>query len=283
MTLSLSFSKLGPIKLDKRVEIRIGKTILYGGNGQGKSTIIRAIIRLILKEKDDSIFKHVTQEINDKYYWIWIKNSSDASLHDLLNNRQADFEHPGLIDNPRIARIIGDTLYIHTKDRQGEASHDVIDATNPDHLSMILSEPEIAEKAEEFFAWLDVPIIDFYHGYYKEKGLDWLDISNLPYGYRRALMMIYALEKSDYLFIEGFENGLHIDLMLMLLDLFSKMEGKVVVIETHNSFPIVYGLKKEWRVYYIKRSDVVEISNYDQLREKADLFLRELMVLKSEM
>jgi predicted ATPase len=283
MTLSLSFSKLGPIKLNKRVEIRIGKTILYGGNGQGKSTIIRAIIRLILKEKDDSILNHVTQEINDKYYWVWIKNSSDAFLHDLLNNRQADFEHPGLIDNPRISRIIGDTLYIYSKDRRGEASRDVIDAANPDHLFMILSEPEIAEKAEEFFAWLDVPIIDFYHGYYREKGLDWLDVSNLPYGYRRALMMIYALEKSDYLFIEGFENGLHIDLMLMLLDLFSKVEGKVTVVETHNSFPIVYGLKKGWRVYYIKRSDVVEIANYDQLREKADLFLRELMVLKSEM
>jgi AAA15 family ATPase/GTPase len=283
MTLSLSFSKLGPIKLDKRVEMRIGKTILYGGNGQGKSTIIRAIIRLVLKEKDDSILNHVTQEMNDPYYWVWIKNSSDASLHDLLNNRQADFEHPGLIDNPRIARIIGDTLYIYTKDRRGEARPNEFDATNPEHLSAILSEPEIAEKAEEFFAWLDVPITDFYHGYYREKGLDWLDIYNLPYGYRRALMMIYALEKSDYLFIEGFENGLHIDLMLILLDLFSKMEGKVIVIETHNSFPIVYGLKKKWRVYYIKRSDIVEISNYDQLREKADLFLRELMVLKSEM
>jgi ABC-type multidrug transport system ATPase subunit len=272
MTLKLSFSKLGSIKLDRQVEITIGKTLLYGPSGHGKSTIIRALVRII--HASDNIVHHLTQDVDDKNYWRRLSDSSDAVLY-LPSNKVADLRNPGA-DSPRTARIVGDTLYLYTKSDCREPSYIALNAVSSEGLREILSEPEIAERAEEFFAWLDVPIIDFYHGYYKEKGLDWLDISNLSYGYRRALMMIYALEKSDYLFIEGFESGLHMGLMKKLLDLFNESDGKVIVIETHDSGSLTLALKTGWTAYYVKRDEIIEFTNYDQLREKADIFLKEL-------
>jgi ABC-type oligopeptide transport system ATPase subunit len=264
----LKLSRLGPILLNKSVEMKVDKTILYGPSGQGKSTIIRALTRLI--HPSDDVVYYLNQDI-DKNYWRWLLENSDATLH-LSSSKIVDFKNPGA-GSPRTARIIGDTLYLYT--RNGESSFITLNAIPPDNLRDILSEPEIADKATEFFAWLDVPIVDFYHGYYREKGLDWLDIYNLPYGYRRALMMIYALEKSDYLFIEGFESGLHISLMAELIRLLGE-RNKTVVLETHDPGSLTLALKTGWTAYYVKRDEIIEFTNYDQLREKADIFLKEL-------
>jgi len=265
----LKFSRLGPILLNKSVEMKVDKTILYGPSGQGKSTIIRALTRLI--HPSDDVVYYLNQDIDkNKNYWRWLLENSDATLH-LSSSKIVDFKNPGA-GSPRTARIIGDTLYLYT--RNEESSFITLNAIPPDNLRDILSEPEIADKATEFFAWLDVPIVDFYHGYYKEGGA-WLDVSNLPYGYRRALMMIYALEKSDYLFIEGFESGLHISLMAELIRLLGEC-NKTVVLETHDSGSLTLALKTGWTAYYVKRDEIIEFTNYDQLREKADLFLKEI-------
>jgi hypothetical protein len=88
-------------------------------------------------------------------------------------------------------------------------------------------------------------------------------------------MMIYALEKSDYLFIEGFESGLHISLMAELIRLLGEC-NKTVVLETHDSGSLTLALKTGWTAYYVKRDEIIEFTNYDQLREKADLFLKEI-------
>lgn len=108
-----------------------------------------------------------------------------------------------------------------------------------------------------FFSNHELYIDYIYDGKFKisfENTISWIDPVCLPYGYRRAFLMIYAALGSDIVFIDGFENGLHIDLVLDLLKFFTEKDGsKIIAVETHSGLVLRKGIEKGRTTHYINR------------------------------
>jgi predicted ATP-dependent endonuclease of OLD family len=49
--ITLTLSALGPIRISEPTTMEFNKTILYGRNAQGKSTLLRALIFLIVRSE----------------------------------------------------------------------------------------------------------------------------------------------------------------------------------------------------------------------------------------
>jgi energy-coupling factor transporter ATP-binding protein EcfA2 len=276
--LTLTFSKLGPIRLAEPVTLELDRAILYGRNAQGKSTIIKTLLLLLVK--DEAHRGILVPEVEEDRFWLQ-NLLSEGKVELCMGDRCVD--RPGLLDDVKAARIVGDVLYIIARTRENKLLANRLNIQNIDHLEAMLSEPEVVEALEEFFEWLDPPV-EFYRGFFKEPINSWLKIAHLAYGYRRALMILYAIEKCDVVSIEGFESGLHIDLMKLILQHINEKyrDKKVVVIETHSGLPVTYGLATGWTIYYVTRNNIVRLQSYRDLIEKAELFLKELEAVKFE-
>jgi energy-coupling factor transporter ATP-binding protein EcfA2 len=275
--LTLTFSRLGPIRLAEPITLEFDRTILYGRNAQGKSTIIKTLLLLLVK--NEAYRRLLVPEVEDDQFWL--QNILSEKVELCMGDRCVD--RPGLLDDVKAARIVGDELYIIARTREDEILANRLNVQNTDNLEAMLSEPEVVEALEEFFEWLEPPV-ELYRGFFKELTSSWLKIIHLAYGYRRALMILYALAKCDIVAIEGFESGLHIDLMKLILQHINEKyrDKKVVVIETHSGLPVTYGLATGWTVYYVTRSNIVKLKSYRDLIEKAELFLKELEAVKFE-
>jgi len=279
--ITLMLSALGPIRLSEPTTMEFNKTILYGRNAQGKSTILRALIFLIVRS--ESYRRFLIPELERDPLGEMFFRKSDIEL--CTDDRCVNSSNPGLLDDVKLSRIISDNVYIITRDRRGEVESNVFSIHNTENLKSMLRDPEVVEVLKEFFRWLEPPIEDYYLEYFREPGSEWLNIANLAYGYRRALMFLYALEKSDIVTIEGFESGLHIDLMKYILQYINtryKDKLKVILIETHNGLPVVYGLNTGWTVYYVTRNNIIKLQSYRDLLDRAELFLKELEVIQFE-
>jgi len=279
--ITLTLSALGPIRLPEPTVMEFNKTILYGRNAQGKSTIVRALLFLLVRP--ESFRRFLLPELEEDPLGEMLFKKSDIKL--CANDRCVNSSNPGLLDDVKLSRIVGDTSYIITRDRKGDIESHIFSIRNTENLKSMLREPEVVEVLEEFFRWLEPPIEDYYVEYFREPGSDWLNIVNLAYGYKRALMFLYALEKSDIVTIEGFESGLHIDLMKYILQYINtryRDKLKVVLIETHNGIPVVYGLNTGWTIYYVTRNNILKLQNYRDLLDRAELFLKELEVIQFE-
>ncbi|NAZ12616.1 MAG: AAA family ATPase [Desulfurococcales archaeon] len=278
MNLKFSIRKLPPLELDKPATIDINKTILYGPNGVGKSNILRILLTLLLG--DDINHKYLIEEIPiDR-----LKNDTEATLYtdkgsielsngkyiikrenkEVIRERLSIDEIERIIGLKTVGRIIGD----HMITNRGE-----IDIWKSSDINTLTEEAEFSEKIIDFF--IDLGIERLYYKKYRENG-EWREIQFLPYGFRRAFMILYTLEHSDIIFIEGFENGMHIDLIRKIIEYIDiEYKDKIVIIETHNSLPLKLGVLKRWSVYYIDRNLIKKLSGIEDLRD-VTLFNKEI-------
>jgi AAA15 family ATPase/GTPase len=278
LNLKFTIKKLPPLELDKPATIDINKTILYGPNGVGKSNIIRILSTLLLG--DDISHKYLIEEIPiDR-----LKNDTKATLYtdkgsielsngkyiikrenkEFVRERLSIEEIERIIGLKTVGRIIGD----HMITNRGE-----IDIWESGDINTLTEEAEFSEKIIDFF--IDLGIERLYYKKYRENG-EWREIQFLPYGFRRAFMILYTLEHSDIIFIEGFENGMHIDLIRKIIEYIDiEYKDKIVIIETHNSLPLKLGVLKRWSVYYIDRNLIKKLSEIEDLRD-VTLFNKEI-------
>jgi hypothetical protein len=278
LNLKFSIKKLPPLEFDKPATIDINKTILYGPNGVGKSNIIRILLTLLLG--DDISIKYLIEEMPiDR-----LKNNTDATLYtdkgsielsngkyiikrenkEFVRERLSIDEIERIIGLKTVGRIIGD----HMITNRGE-----IDIWKSDEIERLTEEAEFSEKIIDFL--IDLGIERLYYKKYRENG-EWREIQFLPYGFRRALMILYTLEHNDVIFIEGFENGMHIDLTRKIIEYIDiEYKDKIVIIETHNSLPLKLGVLKRWSVYYIDRNLIKKLSGIEDLRD-ITLFKKEI-------
>ena len=276
--LKLKIKTLDPIRLEKPVELSIGKTILYGPNGSGKSAIIRALAYLLTEDAKllyESDYMNSLAQLFGQADVQLCENSKCVSLRSDGTN----FSLSGAKLGKSAARIVGD--YMYTTDARYKYMNPV---QNVDDLRNILSIPTVAEAVERFLHhyYTELNIERFYGSYFKEvvNGRhEWRDIVLLPYGIKKAIAIIYALEAYDAVFIEAFESALHLDLMRALLDFMNEeYSNKIIVIETHSGLLLRWGIAKGWNVYYVKRDSITSLTRLEDLTN-TELFKKELEAL----
>jgi energy-coupling factor transporter ATP-binding protein EcfA2 len=286
---ALKVRALGPIRLEKPVELNIGRTVLYGPNGAGKSSIIRVLAYLL--SSDESSRNSIIFEINYVNSYAAIFGQADVELCEgdkcaRLISDGIDFKVDEAVWSRRYsaARVVGDCIYSSSP---STTCTDVVHGI--DGLRTVLSygSPSISmiiEKIERFLHdyYIELDIERFYGDYFREFAdgkRKWRHITLLPYGIKKAIAIIYALESHDAVFIEGFESAFHLDLMRALLDFVNDTySGKVIVIETHNGLPLRWGIAKGWYVYYVKRDNIVSLTRLEDLTN-IELFKKELEAL----
>jgi predicted ATPase len=279
--LVLRVRALGPIRLERPVELDIGRTVLYGPNAAGKSFIVRALAYLLPSGgvRDNLIFEV-------RYVGNYARLFGYADVELCEDSKCATLESDGInfkvkeavwSHSYRVTRIFGDCIYTGAP-RCTDVVHEFEDLRNT------LSEPTIAEAVEKFLHhyYTELDIERFHGNYFREFANgkhEWRDIILLPYGIRKAIAIIYALEAYDAILIEGFESALHLDLMRALLDFINDVySNKVIVIETHSGLPLRWGIAKGWSVYRIERNNIVRLSKLEDLTN-IELFKKELEAL----
>jgi len=246
----LRIVSLPPLKIHHPAEINIDRTILYGPNGAGKSIIMKIIFSLI---NDDPI-KILKKFFRDNY--IDMINVSLLTSLDAENSIEIAKISNGRADG--VARIFNislvenDVAYI-----KRYVSREKIDIKH--NFKTILRDKHFMNKVRSFLLDLDVS----------------LDEKHFSHGIKRAIMILYTIENSDIILIEGFENNLHIDTLRIVFEYIDEYKDRTIIIETHNSFLLKLGVLKGWSVYYIDRNLIKKLDKIEDLRD-LEIFRREV-------
>jgi ABC-type lipoprotein export system ATPase subunit len=241
----LRIVSLPPLKIQHPAEINIDRTILYGPNGAGKSIIMKTIFSLINNELKKFFRDNYIDMINVS---LLTSLDSEGSIEIAkINNGRAD----GVVRMFNISLVENDIAYI-----KRYVSREKIDIKH--NFKTILRDKHFMRKINSFL--LDLEIYD----------------KPYSHGIKRAIMILYAIENSDIILIEGFENNLHIDTLGRLFEYIDECyKDRTIVIETHNSFLLKLGVLKGWSVYYIDRNLIKKLDKIEDLRD-LDIFRREV-------
>jgi len=293
-------------KVIKNAEIEVGKTILYGPNSSGKSSIIYALLMLITSKHPDEnierVIKHGVDEadIAIRHGESFIEYSGKDRLYrckygskiveggsiELVEDCAKGFWKSLGID--RISHVAVDKMYVFNvprgdiisyKERDlSEAVLDVKDPIDPGNWYRLLSHPNVVSDMVAEDLWDICGIKNIYGPFVRING-KWLPIHVLSDGLKRAILMIIAMHHSDLLIIEGFENSLHIDLIVYLLNRFEEYEDKKIIIETHSGMVVLSRLMipERWQAYYVDQGTVRKITketmkDISQLRSEREAY-----------
>jgi len=278
--LILSVGSVGPIRLEVPKDIEVSKTVLYGHNGGGKSCIIRVITMLLcgegcLTESERSVIdtfkKSLDITLSSNKGFIGFKGEYIAGVNNDVMFRGGQISKDVIhqyIGDYRVARVLTDYVFTELGILNIYDVHDFIN---------MLTEPEFVERVREFFKYLDPGITAIYYRKFRDDG-EWLPVELLPYGYKRVIAMLYAIDRYDVVLIEGFEAGLHVDLIREFIDFITEhYKDKVVVIETHLGTLLRFTLMKGWTTYYVSRENIEKLDL--QKLYTTRLFAREIEAL----
>jgi len=299
--------KIKNFRVIKQAEIDLSRkgVIFYGPNGSGKSTAIHSLLGLFgSRDSLDDLDGELYLKYGDDHIRVYreVQLMLDAKVGGYEEKRMP-FDDPRALDAirlfwnkigvRRIAHIEGDILKIYDLYRTipGFEPDLQLDINDKDSWRRVMSQPQLLfEEINGRFLLnyirdlvdSDIDIlyiiirlaVDTDTQKYK-----WVEWTKLAYGYRRAAMMMIGL-LADVILIEGFDNGLHIDLGLEILNSYEKVLGgsnRFVVIETHIGSLITRKIRT-WDIYYFDRGVVKKISEKDL--SYIELFKRELEAYK---
>lgn len=264
--------ELKPLKLRinsfygiKGVSIDVSKTILYGPNEAGKSRIMYALLFMLhhdsppspyrieesdrVRELEEGIdleveFRNSKLRFQQGFYSCGGQKASYESLAPCIMR----FYDP--IKSYAIFLYDGSVAY-------GEIgkSPRTIDSLN---VKELLKDPAVVEEMTP--AWSAYTRAqEFYYDKVKIAG-KWVDPGFLSYGAKRTIMLQYLVWYYDLVLVETFESGLHADLLVELMEYIHEY-GKYVVIETHNGMMLRRALELGWKVYYVDKGKITEITS----------------------
>jgi len=242
------------LKMLKDVVIEGKKVVLYGPNGAGKSTVIHLLLLALTKlsvrhyyssdvldwqdlAKVEAVVKfrkfqveisgyNLSAKSDDGSWWSSPVTSSDYWGHELV------VWH---IDEVK-ARQVGAVRECGTV----FGGEEVYFAG--DFELFIVRCPEVAKRL----------YLEVYYDRAYDPDLGWIPIRRLSYGQRRRLAIEAALETGDFVAVENFETGLHVDYIAELIKQIAESDA-VVVLETHSGLVLRLAMRYGLHAYYIEQ------------------------------
>ena len=216
------------------------KIVLYGPNGAGKSTIINAMIA--------AIKPHYRNNVNF--------STLDKTEFRIQLQPDSIVWH---IDEAK-ARQIGAVRGCGTV----FGVEEVYFAAEPMIAAVYC--PEVARRL----------YLEVYYDKVRED-LNWIPIRNLSYGQKRRLAIEAALATGDFVAIENFETGLHVDYMVDLVKQMAESDA-AVVLETHSGIVLKAAMRYGFNIYYVEPA--LKLKRIERL-DDTELFSRELSAFQS--
>ncbi|MEM3836225.1 AAA family ATPase [Pyrobaculum sp.] len=274
------------IKQIKEAEIEGDKIVLYGPNGGGKSTLIHLAL-LVLDRISSSDIRHTAgtliyydHVINKRAF----REDSSALLRFQTAGREYTIEVRGtkmMVDNAEYE------LFADRSEKIADVSLWHIDEGRAQYVGTRLCDFAPIHIEENFAASVKCPQLaeklyvphegGFGRVYYDmaQSGGSWISTRELSYGQRRFLAILAALHSGDFVFVENFEAGLHVDFMVELLEVAARTEN-TVVLETHSAFVVRRAPELGFRVYKVEGGTAKFVHD----PKDVELFRREIQYLR---
>jgi len=257
----LVIKRLGRVR---NAEIEGEKVVLYGPNGSGKSMIIR-LVALALSKLGESPHRDVLPKR--------ILQEAEAVIH--LGREELVITGGHLVFRGTGASLSDSDEFFGIK----ELTIWHIDEQKAVQLGLVERCGSVFEGYEvnfgEGFAvscpWVARELGDVYYSHVYDPDLGWVPIDNLSYGQKRRLAIEAALATGDYVFIENFEAGLHVDYLRELVEEVAESKA-TVFLETHSGLVLKFAKRHGFSLYYVDMDGVKKIERLDDV----ELFKREL-------
>jgi len=262
---------------DGEVEVERDKLLLFGPNGEGKSSLIYALLRLLYAttgmtsipqavraiEADSMVRRGAKMGVVEAdAYRLEISAGGEEEV--VANGRR--YRAPvDLLSVKRIGYV--DVCDAHIIQRGGPLSehehHWALDLCG----AVEIRDAEVVEWVRDRLYVL--PISNIYIDRVKI-AKTWIETSKLSYGYRRTIGVIFAtFGEPEILAIEAFDANIHYDLAIELLKMLDELKSFVVV-ESHTALTVKAALKMGWSVYYVDEGRFVKLGSIEELKRVAE-------------
>jgi ABC-type arginine transport system ATPase subunit len=260
------------LKTLRDVVIEGDKVVLYGPNGSGKSTVIHFLLLAITKlsagqyynsdmlprpvlERAEAVVKfrkfhveisgyNLSAKSDDGKLWSSPVTSSDGWGQDLVAWHIDEVKARQVGVAKKCGIVFG-----------GEETHFAGDLE-----LFVVRCPEVAKRL----------YLEVYYDRSYDPDLGWIPLRHLSYGQRRRLAIEVALETGDFVAVENFEVGLHVDYIAELIKQIAESDA-AVVLETHSGLVLRLAMRYGLHAYYIEQG-ARRIERLDDV----ELFKREL-------
>lgn len=269
------------LRVIKSAEIEIDRTLLYGPNASGKSTLIQALLMFLtvgiepLSGEEINLSKDSEVEIihNGTSCKNFLDRECLKSFWNNLGIRNVEYVRGDamMVFSP----ISREPTVVFSPDGKYKVEVKITNIDSLEEWKALTIYPNIIymKVGEESLRSLIAETLGFrgvqsgYVNYMDE----WRPINKLSYGYKRALMMIFALAFSDLLIIENFDSGLHVGLALKLLNLIKR---RMSLIETHNGGLAVILSERGWNSYYLNNgiAKKIDFSSAEAFKEEKSIY-----------
>jgi ABC-type arginine transport system ATPase subunit len=260
------------LKTLKDVVIEGDKVVLYGPNGSGKSTVIHFLLLALTKlstgryynsdvlpgpvlERAEAVVKFREFHVEISRYNLSAKSDDGKLWSSPVTS--SDGWGQGLvvwhIDEVK-ARQVGAVKECGTV-FGGEETHFAGDLE-----LFVVRCPEVARRL----------YLEVYYDRSYDPDLGWIPIRHLSYGQRRRLAIEVALETGDFVAVENFEVGLHVDYIAELIKQIAESDA-AAVLETHSGLVLRLAMRYGLHAYYIE-----QVARRIERLDDVELFKREL-------